>query len=176
MEKTVRADRPEQGKAEEYEISLNIQSEDMLFNAYDREHRTLNDGLREYLIDKLGQRGRNQRVVIHIYANDTIKEAEVKQAFSAMMEETQAKLRHEQKQNRIKQLWMLLIGAVFISLSLLLQSKVNMVVSEIISAIGAFSIWEAAGIWIIERPAIRHKKALLTQLGNTGLIVEQRAQ
>ena len=56
-------------------------------------------------------------------------------------------------------------------LRLMLSGRVPELLSEIVSTVGAFSLWEAASIWIVENPSIRLRKARLQMLSNTEVFV-----
>ena len=95
-----------------------------------------------------------------------IDKEELQQAFSRWSDSIELSLNREKKDNRIKQAWMFSIGVLFIALSVAIQSSVSMVVYTVLSTIGAFSMWEAAAIWIVENPEIRIKKRLIRKITN----------
>ena len=59
------------------------------------------------------------------------------------------------------------IGVLFIGVGLLLADRLPALTGEIISTIGAFSMWEAAGIWIVENPGNRIKQRWIELLLKT---------
>lgn len=92
---------------------------------------------------------------------------QLKKAFEKYIDSLKAQLVREKKANTIKQLWMFSIGVVFIAGGLFFADRLPALTGEIISTIGAFSMWEAAGIWIVENPKIRLRKRYIEQLSAT---------
>ena len=76
----------------------------------------------------------------------------------------------EERINITKMLYLLMMGMMFIVFSMILNNKVNIIVLEIISTIGSFSIWESANSWFIERKVIRLNKLKLLRLKNSKII------
>ena len=70
----------------------------------------------------------------------------------------------------IQQLWMFIVGFVFIGLSLMIDETSNAVLFTVLSTIGAFSMWEAASIFIIQNPKLRRRKFILKKLSHDIII------
>ena len=73
----------------------------------------------------------------------------------------------ENIENRTKEIWLLIIGILFIAFSISLADKINVIVLEIISTIGSFSIWEAANSWLLESKSIKLDKLKILKLKNS---------
>ena len=71
--------------------------------------------------------------------------------------------------NTTKQIWLLSLGIIFIGFSLIFSNKINIILLEIISTIGSFSIWESANSRLIERKVIAGKKIKLKRLENADI-------
>jgi len=56
------------------------------------------------------------------------------------------------------------LGVLFITISLALQPVVNVVWFTVLSTIGAFSMWEAASIWIVQNPKLSMRKRIVARL------------
>ena len=71
---------------------------------------------------------------------------------------------------------MFAVGVCFIAVSLALESKVGVVWFTVLSTIGAFSMWEAASIWIIQNPRLRLRKRIVGKLKDNISISVESAQ
>jgi hypothetical protein len=60
-----------------------------------------------------------------------------------------------------------MIGIAFIAGWLLAARQTESVSVEVLSIIGSFAVWEAANIWISEKPHIRLRKLRLMILKDT---------
>ena len=130
-------------------------NEEDLYCPYNREHE-LNDDVTNYIIKESRKKGIKDNVLIRIISKDKMDEESVRNAFNEWIEQTDIFMKEEAKSNMVKQTIMAIIGLIFISLSVLLQSRLNAVIFTVLSTIGAFAIWEAASIWIVENPKLRH--------------------
>ena len=66
---------------------------------------------------------------------------------------------------------MLIVGILFIIFSIVLTNKVNLIILEIISTIGSFSIWESANSWLLQSKAIKYNKLKIIKLKNSEIKV-----
>lgn len=73
-------------------------------------------------------------------------------------------LKREARINITRQLWMFILGALFITVSVSIEKFVDKVAFTILSTIGAFAMWEMAGVWIIQNPRLRQRRRMLRQL------------
>ncbi len=94
----------------------------------------------------------------------------MKQAFHQWICDEDEGIKREFHKNNVQQAWMFGVGVLFIAVSLLLDGKVGMVWYTVLSTIGAFSMWEAAGIWIIHNPKLRMRKKIAKAIGENAEI------
>ena len=59
---------------------------------------------------------------------------------------------------------MFFVGFAFVMLSTILESRIPTVLFTVTSTIGAFAIWEASAIWIIENPRIQLSRQVKRKL------------
>ena len=64
------------------------------------------------------------------------------------------------------------IGVLFIAFGLYASDMLPALTGEIISMIGAFSMWEAASIWIVENPENRIKQRWIKLIAQTEITCE----
>lgn len=88
------------------------------------------------------------------------------------------KLQHRNRRSIVKcnfsAIRFLLIGIIFIVIGLVFASKMNDVITAIISTIGSFSIWEAAAQWIEVLPTLHREKLVLFILSVAEISVLRR--
>ena len=70
----------------------------------------------------------------------------------------------------VEQLWMFAIGVLFIAVSLILEKRIPVVWFTVLSTIGAFSIWEAASIWIVRNPALRLNRKMVSKIRDDTIV------
>lgn len=88
----------------------------------------------------------------------------LKRAINTYVETEKRKLGFELKWNSLRQLRLFLIGIAFLALWLYASSITEGIWPELLSIIGSFAVWEAANIWVIDKPDIRIKIKLLNLL------------
>ncbi len=148
-------------------IKIKINNEEDLYNSFDLFAETLSDDLISYINNKLDISSIKEIEDIEIIATKKIDEEKFKKAFFKYCDEQLLLINKKQKINTTKQIWMLLIGIVFIIFSLVLANKINVITLEIISTIGSFSIWESANSWLLESKVIRFNKLKTKKLKNS---------
>ncbi|MBQ8668128.1 MAG: hypothetical protein IJ661_08080 [Lachnospiraceae bacterium] len=154
-----------------YEVKIRVEDESELYHSFDPEQQLINGDVIDYILEKIREKDIHDKLSIHIICQNEVNIENVRNAFAQYIRSNKTALKKEQKRNNIKQLWMFVIGVIAISLSLMLSGHVPELLSEIVSTVGAFSLWEAASIWIVENPVIRLKKARLRILSNTEVSV-----
>lgn len=110
---------------------------------------------------------------IRIISDEDIDMDNLKNAFEKYLSVERLQLKKEKKANTVKQLWMFGVGVLFIAVGLYAASVLPALLGEIISTIGAFAMWEAASIWIVENPRNRLKRKWVDSLMQTELTVEK---
>ena len=154
-------------------VRLRVECEDNLYNAFDPENDMLSEEVKNYITDQLSDRNIGDQVEIHLLSSEAIDKGRIERAFRRWIIEEEKSIKKEFRKNLFQQLWMFGIGVLFIILSLSLENKVGEVWYTVLSTIGAFSMWEAAGIWIIENPKLRLHRKITRAIGeNTSVIIE----
>ena len=164
--------RLEDDDMSEYTIKVKISDETELYNGYDPDGLTLNEGMLDYIKSFSSKCRKADRVLIEFVSSIPLNEDNLRMAFKIMLDNEAEKLKQEKMRNNIKQLWMFGIGCLFILVGILLGSHVGELTAVILSTIGSFSLWEAAAIWIVENPKNRLKQRWVTGLKKTELIIK----
>ena len=135
-------------------INLVVEDEKDLYCQFNNDCE-LNEDVKEYIERKIKEKSYKEKIVVRIVSDNKVNKANVSKAFHKWMDDTRLQMKRESRSNAFKQMWMFIVGIVFIMLSTLLEAKVHVVVFTVISTIGAFAIWEASSIWIIDNPRIQ---------------------
>ena len=154
-----------------FTVKLKVDNEEQLYNAYDPDKKQLSEDIKGYLISTMSKRKIGDDVEVHIISADTIDQNNINQSFQEWIEEEILGIKKEYKKNLIQQLWMFGIGVVFIALSIVIESYVNVVWFTVLSTIGSFSMWEAASVWIVQNPSLRLRKRIFEKLKNKSKII-----
>lgn len=147
-----------------YSITLNVESEEELYNPLDPQQNLLADDVKTYLYNKLQNREQPEGAELRVCSNTPIDEERFKSAVDRWAQEESRLIRASRKRNTIQQAWMFGSGVLFIALSLALEPMVDVVWFTVLSTIGAFSMWEAASIWIVQNPKLRLRKLVVSRL------------
>ena len=139
-------------------ITLNVTDEERLYNSFDPQRDLLCDEVKTYLMSNVQIEGRKDGVSLEVRSAAPIDEERFAAAIHRWAEDEEASIKAAHRKNAVQQLWMFGVGVLFIALSLMLQPMLNVVWFTVLSTIGAFSMWEAAGIWIVENPKLRMRK------------------
>lgn len=143
--------------ADSFEVKVRIHDENELYNSFDEDRKTLSTDIMDYMYEQSSKKGLFDKLVIHIVSDSPVDEENFRQAFKCYLEFQQDQIKKTKRRNQIKQLWMFMIGVFFISFGIILSGRLPVLIGEIISTIGAFSLWETADIWIVENPENRIK-------------------
>lgn len=155
-----------------YEINLTIQDEKQLYNPFDESCRTLNDDVSDYLAGQYGRKEAGDDIVLKIKCDGPINFERVCGAFQELIREQELRTSNQKRLNRVKQIWLLCIGIVFVTAGILLDGVLGSVPVELISIVGSFAVWEAANIWIVENPRTRLAQRTLKKLNSTKIVIE----
>ncbi len=148
-------------------MEIRIENENELYNSFDKFEETLSEDLISYITNKENITPIKEKETIIIYSKENLNEDKFKNAFNKYCEEQLILLKRKQKINSTKQIWLLLIGILFIIFSITLTDKINVIVLEIVSTIGSFSIWESANSWLLQSKAIKFDKLKILKLKNS---------
>ena len=145
-------------------IKIQIGEEKDLFNTLNPDEDSFTDDVKAYILRYLDKTDTDHEITIRFLSARPLNEERIKKAADAWIKEVKEELHEQNRENLFHQLWMFGIGVAFISLSIFLQPKVNLVWFTILSTIGSLSIWEAANIWMIENPKMLKKKKTVEKL------------
>ena len=146
------------------DITLNVADEEQLYNSFDPQRDLLNDDVKDYLLRKVQIEGQAGSVNLELRSTTPIDEERFAAGIRRWVEEEKQSIHVTHRRNMIQQAWMFGAGVLFIALSLVLQPTVNVVWFTVLSTIGAFSMWEAASIWIVQNPKLRLRKHAVNRL------------
>ncbi len=161
----------ESGKV--YEINLRIGEEKELYEPYDESCRTLSGSVADYLAGQYGKKDAGDEIILKIKCGGEVNADRVRGAFRELIREQELRNYNQKRLNRIKQLWLLCVGVVFVAAGILLDGVLGSVPVELISIVGSFAVWEAANIWIVENPRNRLAKRTLKKLNATRIVIER---
>ena len=154
-------------------MKIKIESEDELYNSFDKFGETLSEDLISYINNKSEVSPIKQKEDIEIVSSSKIDEERFKKSFEKYCNEQLTLINRQQAINRTKQIGMLFVGIIFIIFSLLLADRINILIIEIISTIGSFSIWESANSWLLQSKVIKFNKMRALKLKNSEIKFEK---
>lgn len=150
-----------------YEINLKIHEEKDLYNPFDESCRTLNSDVSDYLAGQYGKKETGDEIVLKIKCDGPVNYERVRTAFQELIREQELHNANQKRLNRVKQIWLLCIGVVFLAAGFLLDGVLGSVPVELISIVGTFAVWEAANIWIVGNPRTRLAERTMKKLNAT---------
>ena len=146
------------------DIALSVRDEEQLYNSFDPQRNLLNDEVKAYLLSKVQIKGRMDGVNLEVRSATALDEERFASGIDRWVAEEEQSIKESRRRNTIQQSWMFGLGVLFITLSLLLQPMVGTVWFTVISTIGAFSMWEAASIWIVHNPRLKMRRRAVKRL------------
>lgn len=146
------------------DITLNVTDEEQLYNSFDPQGNLLKDEVKTYLLGEIEIEGRVDGVRLGVHSATPLDEGRFNDGVRRWVEDEEESIKATHRVNVIQQMWMFGLGVLFIALSLLLQPMVSVVWFTVLSTIGAFSMWEAASIWIVQNPKLRLRKHAVKRL------------
>ena len=148
-------------------MKIKINNENELYNSFDKFEETLSEDLISYINNKSEIALMKEKEDIEIISEEKIDENKFKKAFEKYCDEQLMLIKRQQKVNETKQVGMLVVGILFIIFTILLNDKINIVILEIISTMGSFSIWESANSWLLQSKVIKFNKIKAMKLKNS---------
>ena len=146
------------------EVTLNVTDEEQLYNSFDPRRNLLRDEVKTYLLNEVQIEGRMDGINLEVRSNAALDEERFADGLHRWIADEERSIEKTHRRNMFQQIWMFGIGVLFITLSLLLQPMVSVVWFTVLSTIGAFSMWEAASIWIIQNPKLRMRRHAVARL------------
>ena len=146
------------------DVTLNVIDEERLYNPFDPQRTMLADEVKAYFLGELQIEGRMDGINLEVRSTTAIDEERLATGIQRWVEDEERSIKASRRMNVVQQIWMFGLGVLFIALSLLLQPMVDVVWFTVLSTIGAFSIWEAASIWIVQNPKLRLQAHVVSRL------------
>lgn len=151
-----------------------------VFRMYDGDMETVElsceSDMMDAVLDRFGDGVQNEpsdeEILLKIRSNRPLDYERVCGAFQGFIK---AQEEHNEKQIRMyrsKQLWLFLIGVAFIAAAIFLEGRLGSVFGVRSSIAGSFAIWEAANIWIVEKPKTQGQKRRLKTLDSAKITIE----
>jgi len=150
-----------------YEIKLRIRSESELYNPLDADELVISDNVTSYISGRYREKNFRDKLILNIFSEEDVDLSKLRAALERYIEGERTALWNETQKNRVKQIWMFVIGAVLIAIRVYAPPQVPVIEREIISTVGAFSLWEAASIWIVKNPAAALRKRWFKAISDT---------
>lgn len=152
------------------EIIINVDSESDLYSTFGGVG-DLSEEFKDFVIDKLKDTDLLEPVQFIFVSQEAVDEQRVRDSISTWIQDEKHDIQREEHTNRLRQLWMLIIGVVFVALSIVVEVLVGEISFTVLSTIGAFALWEAANVWIVENPHLRHRRHLVKHMSNNYTII-----
>ena len=150
-----------------YEIGVSIHEENDLYNPLDPDCTLLSDDVVSYINRKYQEKERSAKFFIHFISDVPVNEERVRENIRSYLQHEIDFQTREHRNSTLRQIRLFMIGIVFIAVWLLAARQTESIAVEVLSIIGSFAVWEAANIWISEKPHIRLSKLRLMLLKDT---------
>lgn len=153
------------------EIKLKIHDESDLYSSLDPDNKLLSEDITSYFQRKYTEKTAPlEKTIIHIFSDVPLNEERVRKNIKSYTENELAILAKKKKRSLVKEVWLFILGIIFIALWLVLESVTESVVATVVCIVGWFAVWEAANIWLVESPEMRLAKIQLKKMENTEII------
>lgn len=152
-----------------YVIHIFVKNEEDIYNIFSNKTQ-FKDEFIQYITQKTKEDSSHKNIILRLESECAIDEDLFRNTLISFLKGRKNSVNQMLKRTFYNQTLMFFIGSCFIALSLLLQNSIPLLAYTILSTIGAFSIWEAAAIWIKERPRLRYIKKVLDKYHKTHLI------
>lgn len=144
----------------EQEVVIKITDEKDLYNSFSPE-KEFSEDVVSYIGKRIDRQRNNRGLLVKVLSEKPINEKDFETALQNLIINEKERVARLKQIMFYKQLWMFSVGTFFIAISLFLQSHISVLPYTILSTIGAFAMWEAAAIWIIEKPKLKIRKKLI---------------
>ena len=159
-----------------FEININVKDENVLYNSFNEFNKTLSDDVYNYIKSREKLAHLTDKIQLNLISSEDINKDNFIEAFHNYIDEQLELNKKEIKFSVQNQIWMLLIGIIFIIFSIGLSQKLNEVIIKIIATIGSFSIWESANSFLVVRRRLKAKKLRLYRLKNCEIIFKLKGE
>lgn len=131
----------------------------------------LNSEFVDYVIGKLKESEKLDPVQLIFQSREPLDEQRVRDSISMWVKNEKHELKREDHTSKLRQMWMLAIGVVFVALSIAVELIVSEFSFTILSTIGAFALWEAANLWIVETPQLRIRRLFVKHMNENYTVI-----
>ena len=152
------------------EIYVNVECESDLYSTFGGPG-DLNGEFVDYVISKLKDSEKLDPVQLIFQSREPLDEQRVRDSISMWVKNERHELKREEHTSKLRQMWMLIIGVVFVAISIAVELTVSEFSFTILSTIGAFALWEAANLWIVETPQLRIRRLFVKHMNENYSII-----
>ena len=131
----------------------------------------LNSEFVDYVIGKLKESEKLDPLQLIFQSREPLDEQRVRDSISMWVKNEKHELKREEHTSKLRQMWMLAIGVVFVALSIAVELIVSEFSFTILSTIGAFALWEAANLWIVETPQLRIRRLFVKHMNENYTVI-----
>lgn len=150
-------------------INVHVTNENELYNPFDITRKTLSDEVINYIEREEELIPIYNKIEINVETQKEIDIDNFKQAYEEYFEDVISTKNKKIKFNNAKKIWLAIIGMLFIIASITLTNIFNTIVTDVLSIIGSFAIWEVADLIILGNKEIKLKKIHLAKLLNANI-------
>lgn len=123
------------------------------------------------MIGKLKESEKLDPLQLIFQSREPLDEQRVRDSISMWVKNEKHELKREDHTSKLRQMWMLAIGVVFVALSIAVELIVSEFSFTILSTIGAFALWEAANLWIVETPQLRLRRLFVKHMNENYTVI-----
>jgi hypothetical protein len=152
------------------EIYINVESENDIYSTFGGPGE-LNGEFVDYVIGKLKDTELLEPVQLVFQSREPMDEQRVRDSISMWIKNENHDLQREERANKLRQLWLLIIGVAFVAVSIAVELLVSEFSFTVLSTIGAFALWEVANGWILENPQLRLRRLLVKHMNNNYTVI-----
>lgn len=125
----------------------------------------------DYVIGKLKDSEKLEPVQLIFMSKEAMDEQRVRDSISMWIKNEKHELKREEHASKLRQIWMLTIGLIFVAISIAVELLVSEFSFTILSTIGAFALWEAANLWIVETPQLRIRRIIVKHMNENYSVI-----
>ena len=152
------------------EIYINIDNENDIYSTFGGPGE-LNGEFVDYVVGKLKDTELLEPVQLVFQSQEPMNEQRVRDSLSMWIKKERHELHREERANKLRQLWLLIIGVAFVAVSIAVEVLVSEFSFTVLSTIGAFALWEVANGWILENPQLRIRRLLVKHMNNNYTVI-----
>jgi len=152
------------------EIYINVDSENDIYSTFGGPGE-LNGEFVDYVVGKLKDTELLEPVQLVFQSREPMDEQRVRDSISMWIKNENHDLQREERANKLRQLWLLIIGVAFVAVSIAVELLVSEFSFTVLSTIGAFALWEVANGWILENPQLRLRRLLVKHMNNNYTVI-----